>query len=246
MPDFAIVIPARFASSRFPGKPLALLRGRPVLRWVWERARDSAAAQVLIATDDERIAAVARGFGADVVMTDANHASGTDRIAEVAQLLRWPGEQLIVNLQGDEPSMPAPLIDLVASTSIQHPAADIATACCRFSSVAEWHNPNAVKVVGAADGRALYFSRAPIPAAVSGDTLPSLARRHIGIYAYRVAALRRLARLGPCDLEREERLEQLRALHAGMTIMLAETDKPPLGDVNTQADLARLELLPDF
>lgn len=245
---FRIVIPARYGSARLPGKPLMKIAGRPMLQWVHERALSSAAAEVLVATDDERIAAAARGFGAQVAMTAPTHLSGTDRIAEVAQGAGWKDEDIVVNLQGDEPMMPAALLDQVADLLEQHPGAHIATLASRMASLAAMLDPNVVKVVTDATGRALYFSRAPIP--WSRDTAPAGiasqrdhpgARRHIGLYAYRVAALRRLAMLAPSLLEQIEKLEQLRALEHGMEIRVADARMAPGPDVNTAEDLARVE-----
>jgi 3-deoxy-manno-octulosonate cytidylyltransferase (CMP-KDO synthetase) len=247
---FRIVIPARYASSRLPGKPLLELAGKPLLQWVYERAVACGALEVLVATDDERIAGVARGFGAQVVMTSAHHETGTDRIAEVARLAAWPTEAVVVNLQGDEPLMPAQLVRQVATLLARHESADIATLAASLDNVAALLDPNVVKVVTTPQGRALYFSRAPIPwdrdAAPQGLASQSSvagARRHIGLYAYRVSALQRLAALSPTPLERLERLEQLRALEHDMDIRVAEAQVLPGPDVNTAADLQRAAAL---
>jgi 3-deoxy-manno-octulosonate cytidylyltransferase (CMP-KDO synthetase) len=245
-----IVIPARYASSRLPGKPLLELAGKPLLQWVHERALGCGALEVLVATDDERIAAVARGFGAQVVMTAAHHETGTDRIAEVARLAGWPADAVVVNLQGDEPLMPAQLVRQVAALLARHESADIATLAAQIDSVTALLDPNVVKVVTTPQGRALYFSRAPIPwdrdSAMQGLTSQvsvAGARRHIGLYAYRVSALQRLAALPPTPLERLERLEQLRALEHDMDIRVAEAQVLPGPDVNTAADLQRAAAL---
>jgi 3-deoxy-manno-octulosonate cytidylyltransferase (CMP-KDO synthetase) len=250
MAVFRVVIPARYGSVRLPGKALRQIAGRPMVQWVYERARAAGAAEVLIATDDARIAETARAFGAEAVMTAATHASGTDRIAEVAGARRWPENAIVVNLQGDEPLMPAALIAQVAALLDSAPAADIATLATAVDSVAELLDPNAVKVVTDGSGRALYFSRAPIPwnragapADLASQTDAGGARRHVGIYAYRVAALRRLAALAPGRLEMRENLEQLRALENGLTIQVADACEPPGPDVNTPADLARAAAL---
>lgn len=247
---FRIVIPARYASSRLPGKPLLELAGKPLLQWVHERALGCGALEVLVATDDERIAAVARGFGAQVVMTAAHHETGTDRIAEVARLAGWPADAVVVNLQGDEPLMPAQLVRQVAALLARHESADIATLAAQLDSVTALLDPNVVKVVTTPQGRALYFSRAPIPwdrdSAMQGLTSQvsvAGARRHIGLYAYRVSALQRLAALPPTPLERLERLEQLRALEHDMDIRVAEAQVLPGPDVNTAADLQRAAAL---
>lgn len=239
---YRIVIPARYGSSRLPGKPLREIAGKPMLEWVYERARCCHAAEVLIATDDERIATLARGFGAEVVMTAVDHQSGTDRIAEVAARRGWSDEEVVVNLQGDEPAMPVALIEQVASLMMEWPKADMATLAAPVLNREEYFDPNAVKLVTDAEGRALYFSRAPIPwyrDELPADTLPA-ARRHIGLYAYRVGALRRLAALPPAPLEIAEKLEQLRALFNDFEIRVGEAVTRPGPDVNTVEDLARV------
>jgi 3-deoxy-manno-octulosonate cytidylyltransferase (CMP-KDO synthetase) len=245
---FRVVIPARYASTRFPGKALIPLAGKPMIEWVHQRAKSSRASAVLIATDDDRIATAAGKFGATVAMTAATHASGTDRIAEVARRERWPDADIIVNVQGDEPLMPPALIDQVASLLETHRTAGIATLAAPLNSVAEYLDPNIVKVVTTAEGRALYFSRAPIPwnrdeapAGITSQTSHAGARRHIGIYAYRVGALAKLATLKPTPLERAERLEQLRALEHNIEIRVATSLEPPGADVNTPEDLKRAE-----
>jgi 3-deoxy-manno-octulosonate cytidylyltransferase (CMP-KDO synthetase) len=241
---FRVVIPARYASTRFPGKPLVEVAGRPLLAWVVERARRCSAGEVLIATDDERIAQLGQRLGATVVMTRASHPSGTDRIAEVAALRGWRDEDVVVNLQGDEPLMPPALLDQVAATLLSHPTAAIATVAAPLRTLPEFLDPNVVKVVTDAEGRALYFSRAPIPWNRDGARAPGVAprfdgaRRHVGLYAYRVAALRVLAGLAPTPLETLESLEQLRALESGLEIRVVEASERPGADVNTPADLA--------
>jgi 3-deoxy-manno-octulosonate cytidylyltransferase (CMP-KDO synthetase) len=240
--DFRIVIPARFDSSRLPGKALLPLAGKPMLQWVHERARKSRAAEVIIATDDERIAAASRGFGAEVAMTARAHVSGTDRIAEVATARGWADDHIVVNVQGDEPLIPPAIIDQVAQLLASHARADIATLAARMDSANDFNDPNTVKVACDATGRALYFSRAPIPCNRDAPTqLTAASLRHIGIYAYRVAALRRLAGLQASRLEQIEKLEQLRALENGMEIRVALAVERPLADVNTAADLERAE-----
>jgi 3-deoxy-manno-octulosonate cytidylyltransferase (CMP-KDO synthetase) len=236
------VIPARHASTRLPGKPLLPIAGKPMLQWVHERAGRSRADSLVIATDDERIRTVAAGFGADVQMTAAAHPSGTDRIAEVARLRGWAGDDIVVNVQGDEPLMQPELVDQVAALLLAHPADDMATLAAALDGGSAPGDPNVVKVVTDLTGRALYFSRAPIPwdrdAGSGGGTG---ARRHIGLYAYRVRALQRLAGLPPGALEQLEKLEQLRALENGLTIRVAEALVAPGPDVNTAEDLARVE-----
>jgi 3-deoxy-manno-octulosonate cytidylyltransferase (CMP-KDO synthetase) len=239
---FRVVIPARFDSSRLPGKALLPLAGKPMLQWVHERARSSGAAEVCVATDDERIATAARGFGADVAMTARTHVSGTDRIAEVAATRGWQDADIVVNVQGDEPLIPPVVIDQVARLLATHPRADIGTLAVKIDSLADLNDPNVVKAACDAGGRALYFSRAPIPFNRDAPaTVPAGALRHVGIYAYRVAALRKLAGLPPARLELIEKLEQLRALENGLEIRVALAVERPLADVNTAADLERAE-----
>jgi 3-deoxy-manno-octulosonate cytidylyltransferase (CMP-KDO synthetase) len=254
--DFYVVVPARFASTRLPGKPLLSLAGKPLLQHAWERACESRAARVLVATDDERIERAARGFGAEVVMTSSAHPNGTCRLAEVAERLALDPELPLVNLQGDEPQVPGALIDLVAGALVAHPGAQLATLAAPIRSARELFNPNVVKVVQRADGNALYFSRAPIPWARDAfagcareqgwqppDALPSGQRylRHIGLYAYRAGVLARLAAAPPAPSEETESLEQLRALHMGLSIFVALSEQVPGHGVDTPDDLARLE-----
>ena len=247
---FHVAIPARHGSTRLPGKVLAPIRGKPMLQWVYERACASGARDVLIATDSDAIAAAASAFGATARMTSAAHASGTDRLAELAAIERWPEADIVVNVQGDEPLMPPALIRQVAALLESDPQAAIATLAAPIESLPEFLDPNAVKVVVDAKGRALYFSRAPIPWSRDGAPagLPSQrifagARRHIGIYAYRVGALRRLASVAPAALERIEKLEQLRALANGLVITVADAVEKPGPDVNTAEDLERVSEL---
>lgn len=237
---FRVVIPARYASTRLPAKALAVLAGKPMLQWVYERARASGAQDVLIATDDSRIADAARGFGAPVVMTAVTHVSGTDRIAEVTRAKDWPAESIVVNVQGDEPLIPPALIDQVAKALHAHPQAAIATVAAPILSFEEFLDPNAVKVVVDAQGRALYFSRAPIPANRDAPRDFANARRHIGLYAYRVGALQRIASLPSSTLENLEKLEQLRALESGLEIRVVDAAERPGPDVNTPQDLERV------
>lgn len=244
------VIPARHDSARLPGKVLLPLAGKPMLQWAWERARASRADEVIVATDDARVARAAERFGAQVVLTAATHASGTDRIAEVAWLRHWPDGDLVVNLQADEPMMPPSLIDQVGALLEAEPWADIATLASPIASLEEMLDPNAVKVVAGGRGRALYFSRAPIPwdrdgapAGMASQRSFASARRHVGLYAYRVGALRRLAALAPSALEQRERLEQLRALENGLSIVVGDAAERPGQDVNTPQDLERARAL---
>lgn len=252
--SFKVVIPARYASARLPAKPLLNLGGRPMIQWVIAAAVDSGADEVLVATDDERIAAVAihpRTQQSIAVMTSAGHPSGTDRIAEVATQRGWDERTIVVNVQGDEPQLPPPLVGQVASLLDKHPDADIATLSTPMTSLHEFLDPNAVKVVTAANGVALYFSRAPIPwnrdgaiydgaTGVASQTRFAGAQRHLGIYAYRVDALKRMTALPPGALELTEKLEQLRALQAGMKLVVDVASVPPPAGVDTQADLDRV------
>ncbi len=242
---FHVVIPARFNSSRLPGKPLLTIAGRPLLQWVWQCAVRSGAASVAIATDDARIQAAASAFGATCVMTSAAHSSGTDRIAEVARASAFDADAVIVNLQGDEPMMPPEVISKVAAAVEAATTVDIATAVAPIRTFADFTNPHHVKAVMDLTGRALYFSRAPIPwprepAAVGQPDPIEGAWRHIGLYAYRVRSLLRFASWPVTALEHVEKLEQLRALEHGMHIQLVTlADLPPAG-VDTAEDLARV------
>ena len=244
---FRVVIPARYASTRYPGKPLVELAGKPMLQWVFENAQRCGASAVLIATDDDRIARAARGFGAAVAMTGTGHPSGTDRIAEAATQAGWAPDDIVVNLQGDEPLLPPVLLRQVAGLLEADPAAALATLATPILGAEEYLDPNVVKVVADDAGRALYFSRAPIPwhrdAALAGETRFAGARRHIGLYAYRVAALRRLAALPVAPLEEAEKLEQLRALAHGMRVRVADAVERPGQDINTPEDLERAAAL---
>jgi 3-deoxy-manno-octulosonate cytidylyltransferase (CMP-KDO synthetase) len=241
-PDFRVVIPARYASSRFPAKPLAELGGRPMLAHVHACAVASGAAAVVIATDDDRIAAAARAFGADVAMTATHHASGTERVSAVAADRSWPGDAIVVNLQGDAPLMPPGNVAQLAGLLAADTVLGMATLCTPLSGPDEYLSSHVVKVVTDARGRALYFSRAPIPAAGHG-TDPGRAwlggLRHLGIYAYRVAALRSLAGAPACLLEQQEKLEQLRALWLGIAIGIAPARELPGPEVDTPHDLER-------
>jgi len=247
---FRVVIPARYASTRLPGKALREIAGKPMLQWVYERACAAGAAEVLIATDDEVVVSAARGFGAQALLTARTHPCGTDRIAEVARGRAWAATDIVVNVQGDEPLIPCALIRQVAGLLSAHPQADIGTLATPIDSLAELMDPNAVKVVSDVRGRALYFSRAPIPwnreGAATGLASQrdfSGARRHIGLYAYRVGSLLRLAQLPLGQLEAREKLEQLRALEHGFNIQVAEAGERPGPDVNTPADLERVAAL---
>jgi len=240
---FRVVIPARYDSERLPGKVLRELAGRPMLQWVHERAAAAGAQEVLIAADDARIVSAAQRFGAQAQLTAREHASGTDRIAEVARVRGWARRDIVVNLQADEPLMPPALIGQVAALLEQRPSADLATLAAPLAAAAEFLDSNTVKVVCAADGRALYFSRAPIPFDRGHPGAAAGALRHIGLYAYRVEALQRLTQLPGGALEGREKLEQLRALEHGLTIQVGAALEPPGADVNTEADLERVRAL---
>jgi 3-deoxy-manno-octulosonate cytidylyltransferase (CMP-KDO synthetase) len=242
--EFHVVIPARYASERLPGKALAEIAGRPMIEHVWRRARDSGAADVVVATDSDRVLEASRRFGAVAMLTREDHASGTDRIAEVSAERGWSDETIVVNLQGDEPLMPPALIARAAEMLAGSPA-EIATLAVPIHDAETFHDPNVVKVVTDAVGDALYFSRAPIPwpreeARTPARVRPHHALRHLGLYAYRAGALARLVAAAPVELELTERLEQLRALYLGMRIRIDVVDEPPGPGVDTMADLERV------
>ena len=236
MNDFVVVIPARMASERLPGKPLADIAGQPMIEHVYNRAAQSRATEVIVATDSDAIADACRAFGGRVELTASNHQSGTDRIAEVAERLAWPESRIVVNVQGDEPLIPPELIDQVAAMLAADSAAGMATLMTPLKTAAEYIDPNMARVVTDASGAALYFSRAAIPASRDGRP-PADARRHIGIYAYRIGCLKQLAAAPVAPLERAERLEQLRALWIGQRIAIADACAPPARGVDTEEDL---------
>lgn len=247
---FTVVIPARYASSRLPGKPLQDIAGKPMVQHVWEQACKSGAQRVVVATDDMRIVEACRGFGAEVLMTRIEHNSGTDRLAEVATALGLTSDAIVVNVQGDEPLIPPAIIDQVAANLAANPQAAIATLAEPIEEVAALFNPNVVKVVSDRAGLALTFSRAPLPwardaFAVDRTQLPANVpyRRHIGIYAYRAQFLHDFVAWGPCWLEDSECLEQLRALWHGVRIHVADALQAPPAGVDTQEDLDRVRRL---
>jgi 3-deoxy-manno-octulosonate cytidylyltransferase (CMP-KDO synthetase) len=250
---FHVVIPARFAATRLPGKPLLDIGGRPMIQRVVERACASGADEVLVATDDQRISAVVsdpRGRGTAIaMMTDPDLPSGTDRVAAVAAARGWSDDTIVVNVQGDEPFLPPRLVDQVAALLAADPAAGIATLAAPIESLEQFLDPNVVKVVTANDGAALYFSRAPIPwtrdgaqGGVASQQDYGDAMRHVGIYAYRAGTLRRMTRWLPTSLERREKLEQLRALQNGVRIVVAACVEAPGPGVDTPLDLERARL----
>lgn len=240
MSEFIVVIPARYASERLPGKPLRMIAGKTMLEHVYDRGKESAATGVIIATDDRRIEAAATSFGADVCMTAGDHGSGTERLAEVARLRGWHDDQIVVNLQGDEPLMPAALVNQCAAL-LDDNRADISTLASPLLSREDYLNPNVVKVVCDADARALYFSRAPIPHArdpVDEELALATALHHHGIYGYRNRTLQRFVASTPSVLESCEHLEQLRALSLGMAIKVGVPAKRPGPGIDTEEDLA--------
>lgn len=248
--DFTVVIPARYGSSRFPGKPLKVIAGKPMVQLVWEQARKSSAQRVVVATDDVRIFEACQAFGAEVLMTRDDHTSGTDRLAEVATQLGLAADAIVVNVQGDEPMIPPAVIDQVASNLAAHPEAGISTLAEPIDDVAALFNPNVVKVSSDINGLALTFSRAPLPwardaLAANRDELPAGVplRRHIGIYAYRAGFLHDFVSWGPCMLENTENLEQLRALWNGVRIHVADALEAPPAGVDTPEDLERIRRL---
>jgi len=239
-----IIIPARFASTRLPGKPLLDIAGKPMIERVHDCARASGAARVVIATDDERIAEAVRKFGGEICMTRADHVSGTDRLAEAIEKLDIPDEEIVVNLQGDEPLMPPQLIRAVAELLAAHPDTVMATAAHVITGREDFLNTNVVKVVTDQSGHALYFSRAPIPwprdAMQSGNSASVKAFRHIGLYAYRAGFVSRYAAWPVSSLEAVESLEQLRVLWHGEKIAVVEADEAPASGVDTPEDLERV------
>jgi len=239
---FRIAIPARYGSTRFPGKPLAILNGRPMIEHVWRRARAAGADEVVIATDDARIRDTAAAFGARVCTTRADHTSGTDRLAEVVEAMEWADDDRVVNLQGDEPLTPPTVLAQVADDLACHTDVPMTTLATPMAASAA-EQPHLVKVVTDYAGRALYFSRAPIP--YWRDTMPGAADppayRHVGIYGYRAGFLRTYAALPPAPLERAEQLEQLRALWHGYAIRVAEAIEVPEAGVDVPDDVTRVE-----
>lgn len=245
---YTIVIPARYASSRFPGKPLHLLNGKPMILHTVARARESAAEAVVVATDDERILRVCADAGVDVQMTDSEHPSGTDRIAEVARSRGWEHDRLIVGLQGDEPATPAHHLDLLAGNLERVRDADMATLCMPIEDMHDYRDVNRVKVVRDSRDMALYFSRASIPvrrdlstaAGAAADTFPS-SFLHIGLYAYRCAYLLNYHALQACALEQEEQLEQLRVLYHGGKIHVGQVEPSRARGIDHPDDVSVLE-----
>lgn len=250
--SFMVVIPARYESTRLPGKPLLAIVGKPMLQRVWEQASMSSAVRIVIATDDQRVAALAQGFGAELCMTRKDHASGTDRLQEVAMQLALPNDQILVNVQGDEPLIPPQVIDQVAQNLENSPDAGVATLIEPIESLEDFLNPDIVKVARDYRNFAVNFSRAPMPwprddfsGAEKHFFNASLAVRHIGLYAYKVGTLNQFVGWPRCDIEHLERLEQLRFIYHGVNIHvdMACCTVPP--GVDTDADLQRVRAIID-
>lgn len=244
--SFTVVIPARFSSTRLPGKPLLMINDKPMIQHVYEQALKSNADQVIVATDDQKIMDVVRSFGGEVCMTASDHVSGTDRIQEVVQQYQLSDDHIVVNVQGDEPCIPPAVINQVAENLANNSQAAAATLSEAIREAADFSNPNVVKVVANQRNIALYFSRAsiPFPRDISADDLVNNAllypQRHIGIYAYRVALLHRFIQWQPAPIEQLESLEQLRILFYGEHIHVEEACEVVPGGVDTQEDLERV------
>jgi 3-deoxy-manno-octulosonate cytidylyltransferase (CMP-KDO synthetase) len=242
--DFKIVIPARYASSRLPGKALLDIHGKPMIQHVYERALLTSASEVIIATDSEAIAAAAEKFSAPVCMTRADHVSGTERLGEVVDQQNWSDDCVIVNVQGDEPMIPPHIITQVAENLIAHPEAACASLMTAFTDTQSISNPNMVKVVVDKNGFALYFSRAVIPYIRDPEHSVSVSHHwHVGIYAYRAELLRNYSKLPVCELETIEKLEQLRLLWNGYKIHMAVAVEVPEHGVDTELDLEHVRAL---
>ncbi len=242
---YHIVIPARYASSRFPGKPLQMIQGKTMLEHVYCVAKKSTAESVVIATDDKRIANEAEKFCGEVLMTSDQHESGTDRLAEVCQIKKWTADEIVVNLQGDEPLTPPELLHQVATNLSKNKAASIATLSTPLSDAREISDPNIVKVVADISGYAMYFSRAAIPFQrdEKSQNLTDLYQRHLGIYAYRVGFLNKYSQLRQCEIETFEKLEQLRAMYHGFKIHIEKALSLPGPGIDTPEDLQKINSL---
>lgn len=241
--DYKVVIPARYGSSRLPGKPLLEVAGRPLLQHVYDNAM-GIGVEVIVATDDQRIADAARSFGAEVCMTSDSHVSGSDRVAEVAETYGWSEDTIVVNVQGDEPLMPVAAVQQVAENLARFTQAGIATLSAPLDAAEEVADPNVVKVIADREGYALYFSRAQIPwDRETAGAHKTMARRHIGLYAYRVSTLQQVTREPVCALELAECLEQLRPMWMGLRIHVADACELPGPGVDTAADLELVNAL---
>lgn len=256
MSDTVLVIPARYASTRLPGKPLRDIAGKPMIQHVYERGMEAANEvgfkEIIVATDDERIRKICESFGANVCMTSANHETGSDRLAEVVSIKQWSDNTIVVNLQGDEPLTPVAILKQVAENLAQNNDASIATLSTPIQTAGEYADPNVVKVVTDKSGMALYFSRAPIPFQRDVDLnldlkkyteVSGFAHRHIGIYAYRASYLKSFASMQVCQIEQLEKLEQLRAMWHGARIHVDVATQLPGHGVDTEADLKAVEKL---
>lgn len=246
MSKTVLVIPARYASTRLPGKPLRQIAGKPMIQHVFERAKEAAKVldfdEIIIATDDERIQATCKSFGATVCMTSSKHETGSDRLAEVVNIQGWSDDTIVVNLQGDEPLTPISILKQVAENLANNPDASIATLSTPLKSIEEYNDLNVVKVVTDKHGMALYFSRAPIPFQREDDVaVEGFARRHIGIYAYRASYLKEFAKMDACEIEKLEKLEQLRAMWHGAKIHVEIATELLGHGVDTEADLKAVE-----
>lgn len=245
MTAYHIVIPARYASTRFPGKPLIEINGKTMLEHVYHVAKKSSASSIVIATDDQRIVDAAKTFCDNVLMTSDQHQSGTDRLAEVCQIKQWKDDEIVVNLQGDEPLTPPELLHQVADNLHEFTQASVATLTTPLNDISDINDPNIVKVVSDINGYALYFSRASIPfQRDSGDLrISNQYQRHLGIYAYRVGFLNAYSQMPQCDLETIEKLEQLRAMYHGHRIHTQIATKLPGPGIDTPDDLQKINSL---
>ncbi len=248
--SFTIIIPARFESSRLPGKPLMDIHGKPMVQWTWERAQNSNAQRVIIATENEQVKSVCESFGAEVFLTSEHHQSGTERIAEVIELAGIDGDEILVNVQGDEPMLPAELIHQVAQGLEAHPEIPMATLCESIDDIDTVFDPNAVKVCRDVENKAITFSRAPLPWARDSfnGTQSSLPEnwayaRHIGLYAYRAGFVKQYVTWPECALEQVEKLEQLRVLWHGEKILVLDALCDAGVGVDTEDDLERARQL---
>lgn len=242
-----LVIPSRYASTRLPGKPLRLIAGKPMIQHVFERALAAAEelgfAEIIIATDDERIQQTCEAFGAEVCMTSPDHETGSDRLAEVVETKQWADDTIVVNLQGDEPLTPITSLKQVAEGLAQNTEATMSTLSTSIQSDEDYNDPNVVKVVTDKNDFAMYFSRAPIPFKrdEGGLEVSQFAQRHIGIYAYRASYLKQFTKMDACQIENLEKLEQLRAMWFGARIHVAIANEVPGHGVDTEEDLIAVE-----